>query len=507
MADKQQSGDTLVNNFTLVVAITSTMWMFWTPLRGKQHLLGYAQDDFYYYLVIARNLASGLGSTFDGSTPTNGYHPLYLVLLYIACRFTRTLQGIFKFLAVIDSLSAIAIFLSVRVLFAKHFRSVMLTNMFALALLVICRLRICYQMEVTLTIPLGMLFLLLLDKDPEMISLSRCGWIGVSSALMILSRLDAVILVGVCGLTATAVPAYRRALNFGKIVAFLCGMIPLLATYFAINKLVFHRLMPISGAAKQLKAVYGFTWKTLVRAFPKNLWLEFGVAFLTVLLLATAWKRLSKEHKVIFAGAALFPFLHWFVNIWFSDWDLWPWYRYSLTFSEIVLLTLLGTIAARYSQGWVVKLQVGALASMLFITSVQHYRIGLFMMDTAVAAEGIRDFAKDHHGRYAMGDRAGMVGYLMTDPLVQTEGLMMDDAYLQHIRQQDPLREVLSLYQIDYYAVFSWKPVAGCVHVQEPAQAGPDSPSLRAVFCEQPVWRLKAPSGGQTLIYDVNHSY
>jgi hypothetical protein len=38
-------------------------------------------DDTFYYLKIARNIAGGLGSTFDGENPTNGYHPLWMALL------------------------------------------------------------------------------------------------------------------------------------------------------------------------------------------------------------------------------------------------------------------------------------------------------------------------------------------------------------------------------------------------------------------------------------------
>lgn len=34
-------------------------------------------DDAWFYLQIGRNLALGLGSTFDGETLTNGYHPLW----------------------------------------------------------------------------------------------------------------------------------------------------------------------------------------------------------------------------------------------------------------------------------------------------------------------------------------------------------------------------------------------------------------------------------------------
>ena len=34
-------------------------------------------DDAFYYFGIARNVAHGHGSTFDGINPTNGYHPLW----------------------------------------------------------------------------------------------------------------------------------------------------------------------------------------------------------------------------------------------------------------------------------------------------------------------------------------------------------------------------------------------------------------------------------------------
>src|SRR5256885_14258752 len=38
-------------------------------------------EDTFFYFKIAENLAAGLGSTFHGYTPTNGYHPLWLLLV------------------------------------------------------------------------------------------------------------------------------------------------------------------------------------------------------------------------------------------------------------------------------------------------------------------------------------------------------------------------------------------------------------------------------------------
>src|SRR5262245_27151358 len=38
-------------------------------------------DDSFYAFEVARHIARGHGSTFDGVHPTNGYQPLYVLLL------------------------------------------------------------------------------------------------------------------------------------------------------------------------------------------------------------------------------------------------------------------------------------------------------------------------------------------------------------------------------------------------------------------------------------------
>jgi len=40
----------------------------------------FMRDDAYYYFKVAQNIAEGLGSTFDGINPTNGYHPLWMLV-------------------------------------------------------------------------------------------------------------------------------------------------------------------------------------------------------------------------------------------------------------------------------------------------------------------------------------------------------------------------------------------------------------------------------------------
>lgn len=50
-------------------------------------------DDGFYYLEIARRLAAGEGSTFDGINPTNGYHPLWLLTLVALFGIASSAEG------------------------------------------------------------------------------------------------------------------------------------------------------------------------------------------------------------------------------------------------------------------------------------------------------------------------------------------------------------------------------------------------------------------------------
>lgn len=50
-------------------------------LTGQERLINIFDDDAYYYLTIARNLVQEGRLTFDGTTLTNGFQPLWFGLL------------------------------------------------------------------------------------------------------------------------------------------------------------------------------------------------------------------------------------------------------------------------------------------------------------------------------------------------------------------------------------------------------------------------------------------
>jgi hypothetical protein len=511
MAERTLQRTTRLVDWATILAVTLSMgWMFSAPLRAHDDLLAYAQDDFYYYLAVARNLADGLGSTFDGRTLTNGYHPLYLLLLWAVSLSARSLRAVFWWLAAIDTLSAAGIFLAARAFLARQFASVWLRN--ALALLFVSRLRIilCEQMEVNLALPLAICFLLLLDRPPETVSPRRWGAIGGVAALLVLARLDAALLVGLVGVLAISIPGCRKSITLGRVMAFCGGLLPPLAGYLLINKLVFHRLTPISGAAKQMETTHHFAWNALSLSVTPSIEGIFLLALLALAVVALRWKVLAAERRLVYTAALIFPFLHWALNLFLSDWPVWPWYAYSVRIALLVVFAVAANSCAKwFRERWWRMGEIALFALAALLLTVQHYSIGGYMIDTARAAEAIRSFAMTHPGRYAMGDRAGMVGYIDGQPTLQTEGLMMDDAYLAHIRRQDSLNDVLRLYAVDFYVSFEGKTgdgshmdQSGCYHAKEPAQAGSQSPVMRGVFCQPSVLDFDAASG-RTRVFDL----
>ncbi|MEP6896538.1 MAG: hypothetical protein ABI986_13100, partial [Chloroflexota bacterium] len=65
----------------LLVVIILTISLY-AALSDSQNLSWrwFTRDDAYYYFKVAQNISEGHGSTFDGINPTNGYHPLWMLV-------------------------------------------------------------------------------------------------------------------------------------------------------------------------------------------------------------------------------------------------------------------------------------------------------------------------------------------------------------------------------------------------------------------------------------------
>jgi hypothetical protein len=87
-----------------------------------------------------------------------------------------------------------------------------------------------------------------------------------------------------------------------------------------------------------------------------------------------------------------------------------------------------------------------------------------------------------------MGDAAGTPGAVIGQPVVQLEGLVMDQKFLENIREERNLLDVLRAYRVRYYvSTNALSSANGCFDLSEPKVAGPRSPHMRATLCKAPV--------------------
>ncbi len=73
--------------YSIAGAVLALVCLFGLAIRlslsfgNIERILPFVADDLYYYLTIANSIADGRGPTFDGLSLTNGFHPLYVLIL------------------------------------------------------------------------------------------------------------------------------------------------------------------------------------------------------------------------------------------------------------------------------------------------------------------------------------------------------------------------------------------------------------------------------------------
>lgn len=461
--------------------------------------LAFFEDDFFYYLKVTQNIAAGRGSTFDSIHPTNGYHPLWMMVMVALVRIFPNSRFFYALVGVII-ISVLVTFWIVRRLFSNVSQDssavLLCAALVALNALVLSK----GGMEVVLAIPLAAAVCLFRLRPGFTWDFKNCFVYALLGVFTVLSRLDSILLVG--PLILLDVWRFRRSIftrwNWAALGA---GFIPF-HLYLASNLLWFSTLLPVSGQAKQLRHHHWLSSGPLHGVFIHANWGSLFIAWLTVLLLLVSIPllliRRTRERLPlpvhVLAVMLAFPVLHFLALCALSDWQTWPWYAYSFLVAQIAAFIVLLSMPLRPNPSPRMALQVASAFALVLLASGYTLLQFRYSRDRSAAmyniyfgAQDLARFSQAHPGIYAKGDGAGIPGYLVSQPIIQLEGLVMDKPYLENVRKERDLREVLRAYGVRYYvssdAVFS----NHCYAANEPAQAGPDSPHMHGLFCMQPV--------------------
>lgn len=470
-----------------LVRITMTM------VLPYDRVVNLFEDDAFYYFGIARNIAHGHGSTFNSLDPTNGYHPLWLLLLVPIFEFADGRVALVEVTILSGALFVLSGLLLKRL--GDLLGSPHLVAASAAPLLLVGAVgpTVWFSGMETGLLLAGVLavavFFVRWDglAAPDLSS-RNTYLLGVLITWVILARLDAVFPMTLLGLLAMWT---WRARARTEIIRLGLGMVgppvAALSVYLAVNVLIFGTALPVSGQAKALGGNlinFQVGWQFLTAPlFAGGVPSYWGAAAVVVVPLAAVWARTgplrdaTRFSLVILLGGVL-TILYYALT---STWRLWPWYFYSAPLALALAgpaLLIRFNVRQRSAAALAIAASLGVLvlsaANAWYLSSADSIRGAWKESGPRVAAQLASLDPVD--APIAMGDRAGSLGFHLRRPLVHLEGLVNSAEYLDALREHN-VNEFLRERQVTFYARADTSPgipklEAGptCVEFLEPEQ-------------------------------------
>lgn len=424
----------------ITIIVSAFMLLMFKYFQHDDLYLAFFDDDFFYYVqTIKQSFRSGF-ITFDGSTATNGFHPLWFAFLsFIALVFDFGIS-LFVVVNLITMVLSLIVFKNCLDILKDNFNFEDFYSSFASLFISFLYLLISKGgMEIILTIPLLTYLIKYLTSDYKISSLK----LGFIFSLCFLSRLDTVFFLL---LLLIYVFKYRKEFNSLK---FILGLTPSILYIFS-NLYFYDLLMPISGLAKQLKSSYlpvSNTFESLISINPNQIiYSLIPLCCVVISLVLTSILKFNNRLKHLAFISISFPIIFLLYNSIVSGWGLWPWYYYIFIPSQIIFFILIYPYLKKFQKSlWQFNIIFIVAWSLGFGVTKQGTDY-----DNYNGAKKIQNICLEKDGVFAMGDRAGLVSFLIDKPIIQTEGLLMDKEFIQLMKSVD-LKFLLAKYNVNYY--------------------------------------------------------
>ncbi|GAB4502915.1 MAG: hypothetical protein Fur0035_24730 [Anaerolineales bacterium] len=225
----------------------------------------FLRDDAYYYFKVAQNISQGLGSTFDGINPTNGYHPLWLLIcvpIFALARFDLILplRIVLLLQAALSAASSLLLYRLLKRALTPAI-AVLAASFWALDLTLHNTIT---QMGLETGLLAFSLLLLLtaLQRYQAAPSQKRLLWLSAAATLTLFSRLDSIYLVLLLGVWLI----FRRGAFAKLLLADL--FISLSAFVLAVlQRTSLQNYLPVFSSATLLAAALRFAIQSLLFYF------------------------------------------------------------------------------------------------------------------------------------------------------------------------------------------------------------------------------------------------
>lgn len=444
-------------------------------------------DDAFFYFGIARNIAAGKGATFDGSIMTNGFHPIYALLLVPIFWFSPENPEIpvhvaLTILSVFNILTGYVIFLIVRKIAGR------IAGLFGAFLWLFNPFVILISLS---GVEVGVaaffislcIYVHLEERKAERVYLPKMILLGLLTALAVLSRVDSVFIFITIGLDLWYL-SYRKAgslfRSLNQPMLYCIITLAALTPWFFWNLYHFGTIRQISGVTLPniahnmylmkhktylslsfLKTELFFlrVWIENIIRFSGGIWL-LGILFIFFVVsarknLANTISRILEKIKPLHFALLSNIFLVFFYALYFWGW-LRPWYYLPVM---LIVTVYLGSIAGHAFEGFlrtsVEKAKGGIPIFVLFLICAIYFSYqgmniwekGLFPFQKQLYESAVW-LKENTPGNSKIGAiSAGIYGY-MTGRTTDLAGVVNEEAY--RAMQEKRIFAYLQEKKIDY---------------------------------------------------------
>lgn len=416
-------------------------------------------DDAFYYLLIARNFAASGVPTFDGVNPTNGFHPLWMLVLAAMYKVIGAAAGLFTQIVAAKAVELLALGGALALCLVAFRRLRPATPLAwgfpgAAVILLAPRLYVFEQgMESSLAAALLLAALYgVIGRKPL--------WLMVSLPLLFLARLDSLVFViGPLALwwVLQEGPAWRTHARTFAPVALVA------AAFIGMNLALTGHANTISGQIKSSFPAITPHWSYLIEplllgphlgwrtlyAYPNTLVVTTGLALVAV---ACAWRRREPWARPV-AWILLMAALLVANVLLFQRWDKGVDARY-LSLPYVLLgfaafATLAGVLRRQESAAWVFGLLLAACA----LVWVERYREERPRRMDLAKADEVK--AATRPGERFAGTDVGAFSFWLERPFVNLDGLVNNRELQEAIRDRR-LAEYLEKNDVRYLLAAFW---------------------------------------------------
>ncbi len=303
----------------------------------------FTRDDAYYYFKVAQNITEGHGVTFDGINPTNGFHPLWMLIcipIFTLARFDLILplRVLVLIMAVLNAGTAVLVYRLVGRALGQPIA--MLAASFWAFNAYIHYIVYEYGLETPLAAFMVVLLLYYLSKfDSEwrtsFVRPKHIAGLAVIATIMVFSRLDLVFLALIVGLWIVFRGYPIRFLLPFDIVAIFSSMVSSFALrtgfpdyYLYVNTAVLAALLALIVKIPILyflglyqhprsKSFYRIVTKSVIAIFASSIILYVSLLLLTKIGIAQSFPRIALVYD--FAISLVFILLLRLAGLWFGN--------------------------------------------------------------------------------------------------------------------------------------------------------------------------------------------